>query len=119
MAVKGSGFRFALACASALAVLLVGLLAASEAQPAAGGGVYIALGDSYTAAPLVPNQHGQPIDCGRSDHNYPSLVADQFQPETFIDVSCGSAETKHMTEPQTGLPAGGTNPPQFLSLIHI
>lgn len=117
MEVKGWGFRLALACASAFAVLLAGLLAADDARPAAaGGGVYIALGDSYTSAPLVLNQHGVPIDCGRSDHNYPSLVAEQFKPETFVDVSCGSAETKHMTESQTGLPAGGTNPPQFNAL---
>jgi lysophospholipase L1-like esterase len=64
----------------------------------------------------VPNQHGDPIDCGRSDHNYPSLVAAAFGFGTFVDVSCGSAETKHMTEPQTGLPLGGTNPPQFNGL---
>ena len=88
-------------------------LAASAAQAA---GVYVALGDSYTSAPLVPNQHGDPIDCGRSDHNYPSLVAQEFKVDEFIDVSCGSAQTKHMTEPQTDLPAGGTNPPQFNGL---
>ena len=88
-------------------------LAASAAQAA---GVYVALGDSYTSAPLVPNQHGEPIDCGRSDHNYPSLVAQEFQVDTFVDVSCGSAQTKHMTEPQTDLPLGGTNPPQFNGL---
>ena len=88
-------------------------LAASAAQAA---GIYVALGDSYTAAPLVPNQHGEPIDCGRSDHNYPSLVAQEFKVDEFIDVSCGSAQTKHMTEPQTDLSAGGTNPPQFNGL---
>ena len=88
-------------------------LAASAAQAA---GIYVALGDSYTSAPLVPNQYGEPIDCGRSDHNYPSLVAQEFKVDEFIDVSCGSAETKHMTEPQTDLPAGGTNPPQFNGL---
>jgi lysophospholipase L1-like esterase len=80
------------------------------------GGIYVALGDSYTSAPLVPNQYGEPIDCGRSDHNYPSLVTQALSFGTFVDVSCGSAETKHMTEPQTGLPAGGTNPPQFNAL---
>ena len=93
--------------------LTVCAFAASAAQAA---GIYVALGDSYTSAPLVPNQHGDPIDCGRSDHNYPSLVAQEFKVDQFIDVSCGSAETKHMTEPQTGLPAGGTNPPQFNGL---
>ena len=101
----------------ALCLTLALLLCALGAGAAyAAGGVYVALGDSYTSAPLVPNQHGQPIDCGRSDHNYPSLVAQEFQVGTFVDVSCGSAETKHMTEPQTGLPLGGTNPPQFNAL---
>ena len=96
-----------------LCLVLLGL-AGGSAQAA--GGVYVALGDSYTSAPLVPNQHGDPIDCGRSDHNYPSLVTTAFGFATFVDVSCGSAETKHMTEPQTGLPLGGTNPPQFNAL---
>ena len=89
---------------------------AAPATARAAGGVYVALGDSYTSAPLVPNQHGEPIDCGRSDHNYPSLVAEALKVETFVDVSCGSAQTKHMTEPQTELPLGGTNPPQFNAL---
>jgi len=93
--------------------LTVCALAASSARAA---GVYVALGDSYTSAPLVPNQHGEPIDCGRSDHNYPSLVAQEFKVDTFVDVSCGSAQTKHMTEPQADLPLGGTNPPQFNGL---
>jgi lysophospholipase L1-like esterase len=97
-----------------LLTLLIALCGAATAR--ADGGVYVALGDSYTSGPLIPNQHGQPIDCGRSDHNYPSLVAAAFKVGTFVDVSCGSAETKHMTEPQTGLPAGGTNPPQFNGL---
>jgi lysophospholipase L1-like esterase len=103
-----------LALSLTLAVALCALAATSAAYAA--GGVYVALGDSYTSAPLVPNQHGEPIDCGRSDHNYPSLVAQEFQVGTFVDVSCGSAETKHMTEPQTDLPLGGTNPPQFNGL---
>ena len=102
-----------LALSLTLAVALSALMASAAY---AAGGVYVALGDSYTSAPLVPNQHGQPIDCGRSDHNYPSLVAQAFEVETFVDVSCGSAETKHMTEPQTDLPLGGTNPPQFNGL---
>jgi lysophospholipase L1-like esterase len=98
-------------------LLLALVLTLSGAGTAyADGGVYVALGDSYTSAPLVPNQHGEPIDCGRSDHNYPSLVAETLKVDTFVDVSCGSAQTKHMTEPQTGLPAGGTNPPQFNAL---
>lgn len=101
--------------ALAAALLALALLGAGAARSQTGE-VYVALGDSYTSGPLVPNQHGEPIDCGRSDRNYPSLVAETFRVGTFIDVSCGSATTRHMTEPQTGLPAGGTNPPQFNAL---
>lgn len=100
----------------ALCLTLAVVVSVSTAAVARAAGVYVALGDSYTSAPLVPNQHGEPIDCGRSDHNYPSLVAGALNVGTFVDVSCGSAQTKHMTEPQTGLPAGGTNPPQFNAL---
>lgn len=97
-----------------LAVLALALWPSAGA--AARLGPYVALGDSYTSAPLVPMQHGTPIDCGRSDHNYPSLVAAALGPTRFTDVSCGSAVTADMTHPQTGLPAGGTNPPQFNAL---
>src|SRR3954453_16045394 len=98
------------------APLVLLLLAAAPAARAASGGTYVALGDSYTSGPLIPNQHGDPIDCGRSDHNYPSLVDEALKPNVFRDVSCGSAETEHMEHPQTGLPLGGTNPPQFNAL---
>ena len=37
-------------------------------------GPYVALGDSYTAGPLIPNQVSAPLKCARSDHNYPSYV---------------------------------------------
>jgi lysophospholipase L1-like esterase len=91
-------------------------LLAPGATPAEPGGVYIALGDSYTSGPLIPNQYGEPSDCDRSDHNYPSLVAQSLAQPTFIDVSCGGAETKDMSSPQTVFPLGGINPPQFNAL---
>lgn len=99
-----------------IAIFIFALVVTPATVADEGLGIYVALGDSYTSAPLVLNQHGDPIDCGRSDHNYPSLVAAALSPKEFRDVSCGSAETQHMTEPQTGLPAGGTNPPQFSAL---
>jgi lysophospholipase L1-like esterase len=99
-----------------LVFAVLALVTAPAAHAAGRLGTYVALGDSYTSAPLVPNQHGDPIDCGRSDHNYPSLIAEALQPKKFRDVSCGSAQTKDMTAPQTGLPLGGTNPPQFNAL---
>ena len=93
----------------------VGALAVAPASASALG-TYVALGDSFTAGPLILSPKGDPIDCGRSDHNYPTLVAAQIAPSGFRDVSCGSAQTRDMTAPQTGLPLGGTNPPQFDAL---
>jgi hypothetical protein len=80
---------------------------------------YVALGDSWTADVVVLNSDGlpdatyAPIDCAQSHHNYPKIVAAAIGVKTFRDASCGSATTDDFTSPQTGLPAGGTNPPQF------
>ena len=93
-------------------VILLGALGLAVPQAAQGAGLYVALGDSYTAGPLIPNQVGTPIDCARSDRNYPSLTA-QALGLTLRDVSCSSATTEDMEHAQTGLPLGGTNPPQF------
>ncbi|MGQ0431779.1 MAG: SGNH/GDSL hydrolase family protein [Microthrixaceae bacterium] len=110
--------------------------------------VYIALGDSYTAAPLSSKPVGtwggegggyanpdDPYTCGRSDRNYPHLIAQHLglydpndltkeigeHPEHpgFIDISCGSAQTMHMTEPQEGLPGGGYAVPQFDAFARV
>jgi lysophospholipase L1-like esterase len=85
------------------------------AAAAASTGPYVSLGDSYTSAPLVPFPTGNPIGCGRSTNNYPSDVARAIHPSSFTDVSCGSATTADMTQPQS-VPFGGTNPPQFNAL---
>jgi lysophospholipase L1-like esterase len=74
---------------------------------------YVALGDSFTAGTLIPNQIPPP-GCFRSDHNYPHLAAPSTGLPKFVDVSCSGAETNHMTQPQ--LITGGTNPPQFDAL---
>ena len=75
---------------------------------------YVALGDSYTAGPLIPLQETDPLGCLRSDHNYPHLVAAALGVSTFRDPSCSGAETEDMTSPQGVDP--GPNPPQFDSL---
>ncbi len=54
---------------------------------------------------------GTPRGCGRSDNNYPRLLADRLAPESFTDVSCGGATTEHLTAPQRT--PDGTNPPQL------
>jgi lysophospholipase L1-like esterase len=71
---------------------------------------YVALGDSYTSGPLIPDQTGSPAGCLRSNHNYPSLVAAGAGAATFTDVSCQGADTTDMTHAQS-VPLG-TNPPQ-------
>lgn len=96
--------------------LLAALAApAAAADPTAGPDHYVALGDSYTAGPGIPNQIPEALGCGRSDHNYPHLVAAALGVERFTDVSCGSATTAHMTEEQP-LPDGLSNAPQLDAL---
>ena len=79
-----------------------------------GGGVpYVALGDSYTAGPLVPPQVPHLAGCGRSARNYPHLVAAALG-LALRDVSCSGATTADMSAPQAIL--GGANPPQMEAL---
>lgn len=92
---------------------LLGLLLLPAASHAATG-PYVALGDSYTSAPLVPSPTGNPLGCGRSTNNYPHDVAGVIAPSAFTDISCQGATTADMTESQS-VP-GGVNPPQFSAL---
>ena len=99
--------------ATAGLVTASGLITAAPA--AAATGPYVSLGDSYTAAPLVPSPTGNPILCGRSTNNYPSDVARSIAPSSFTDASCSSATTADMTQSQS-LYGVQTNPPQFNAL---
>ncbi|SFE00312.1 GDSL-like Lipase/Acylhydrolase family protein [Actinacidiphila alni] len=119
-----SGRRTAVTVAAALGGALA--LTAAAVTPAAahsgrpsgpGGGHgghapaahYVALGDSYTAGPVIPTQ----VDaiCARSDNNYPSLVNRTDHFASFTDASCSGATTAEMWKPQ------GTNGPQ-LDAVH-
>jgi lysophospholipase L1-like esterase len=87
---------------------------ATAFAPAAKYKKYVALGDSYTSAPLVPLPELLSLGCLRSISNYPKQLAAQLQVTSFADVSCGGADTTNMTQPQaTPL---GTFPPQFNAL---
>jgi lysophospholipase L1-like esterase len=89
--------------------MLVALAAFAGAARAAN---YAALGDSYAAGPIIPNQIA-PLGCLKSDHNYAHLATPSIG-LTLRDPSCSGAKTDDMTNPQsTEL---GTNPPQFNSL---
>jgi len=102
----------AVAGGSLLVIALSGAAGAGVFAPpgAAGPPHYVSLGDSYTAAPLVPTQTGSPAGCLRSTHSYPFLVAAGTGAATFTDVSCQGATTANMTHSQS-VPLG-TNPPQ-------
>ena len=100
------GRAFALVVA---VMALFGVVAAASA----GAATYTALGDSYAAGPLIPNQSLNPLGCLRSDHNYAHLTA-SAKSLTLTDVSCSGATTNDMTEAQNVEP--GPNPPQFNGL---
>jgi lysophospholipase L1-like esterase len=85
----------------------------SSSAPATDGPSYVALGDSYTAAPLVPvTETGDP--CLRSSNNYPHLVAASLPDYTLTDVSCSGADSAAMIGVQQI--GSALNPPQFDSL---
>jgi lysophospholipase L1-like esterase len=95
-------------------VAVVGVFGPATAQARKPPQSYVALGDSYTAGPVIPVQQPDPYGCLRSDHNYPHLVAAALGVGDFKDPSCSGADTGDMTAPQGVSP--GPNPPQFDSL---
>ena len=69
---------------------------------------YVALGASFSAGVGIPSPvPGSPSGCGRSTSNFPRTVAEE-QGYRLKDMSCGGAQTRHLTTSQT---AG--QPPQF------
>jgi lysophospholipase L1-like esterase len=102
-----------IAVAAAVALGFVAALPVQTVRAQNFVGLYVALGDSYAAGPLIPDQVNQP--CLRSDHNYPGLVALDLYITTFRDVSCSGATTDDFTQSQVG--SGGVAvPPQFDAL---
>jgi lysophospholipase L1-like esterase len=74
---------------------------------------YVALGDSYTAAPLVPSTDTSD-SCLRSDGNYPHLLAAELPGVRLTDVSCSGADSTAMSRPQH---AGGQRKPPQLEAV--
>ncbi len=99
-----------------LAVVGVAALATgfglTACQPPTGG--YVALGDSYTAGPLIPDQSLEPLGCLRSDHDYPHLVNGTIKTTGFVDMSCSGATTSDFFSAQNVTP--GPNKAQFDAL---
>ena len=96
------------------AVVSAAVLLAGTATATASPLGYVALGDSYTSGPFIPVQTLDPLGCGRSSANYPSVLARHLQ-VPLTDVSCAGADTSNMTASQS-VPFGGTNKPQFSAL---
>ena len=77
-------------------------------------GAYVALGDSFTAAPLTGAQGG-PAGCLRSVKDYPSLVAAALGASVSLtNVSCYGATTGDLSHAQHT--AGQQNPAQLGAL---
>jgi hypothetical protein len=109
----------ALSTLAAVAALALAGPAGASGKPSPPPLEYVALGDSWSADVVLLGSDGPPdatyapIDCAQSHHNYPKIVAAALGAPTFRDATCGSATTDDFSSPQTGLPLGGTNPPQF------
>lgn len=94
-------------------VLVAACTAGSGEEPISWQGrEYVALGDSYTAAPGVGVLTGPPA-CGRTDGNYPHRVAAALELD-LTDASCSAARTAHLTESQ--VPRGVPVLPQLDAL---
>lgn len=59
---------------------------------------YVALGDSFTAAPGVGEPTG-PAACFRTDANYPHLLAERLGLD-LVDASCAGATSRDLRAPQ-------------------
>jgi len=76
---------------------------------------YVALGDSYTAGPLIPVQDPLGRGCFRSLSNYPHLLAERLKVASLTDVSCSAARTSDLRRPQD-IPPEDRMPPQYDAL---
>lgn len=83
----------------AVSVAIVIATLSTTAAPRPAYHHYVALGDSYTAAPFVPLTDIA-YGCVRSTNNYPHLVARALRIEDVQDRSCSGAQTYDLFAPQ-------------------
>lgn len=80
---------------------------------------YVALGDSYSAGPLIPPADKKaPAICARSQANYPGYLARYLGVKKLSDVTCSSATSDDLYSSQStrmGVPqnSGTKTPPQI------
>lgn len=105
--------RLVAALVTVVLVLLLGSVGPSDpARPTYHH--YVAIGDSYTAAPFVP-LNDIAYGCYRSSNNYPHLLAEDLHIDDLKDRSCSGAQTKDLPGSQVTA-RGMTVPPQFRAL---
>jgi lysophospholipase L1-like esterase len=75
---------------------------------------YVAMGDSFTAAPFVPETE-LALGCFRSSGNYPALVATALGAE-LVDVSCSAATSRDITGEQAVAGGRGSVAPQLAAV---
>lgn len=84
-------------------VLSTGAVGATASVPAASAAAepprYVALGDSYAAAPLVPPVDPAALKCLRSLADYPHVAA-KILGAKLTDVSCSGATSDHLSTAQ-------------------
>lgn len=90
--------RRGLAALALVPLVLTLALACSKDDPDQEN-LYVALGDSFAAAPYVPVTETE-SGCLRSSGNYPHLVAAEHPELRLVDVSCSGATTGAMTQVQ-------------------
>jgi lysophospholipase L1-like esterase len=108
--------RVAAALLAALVVIALGLSASlgSDGRTTPTYHHYVALGDSFSAAPFVPLTDIA-YGCYRSTNNYPHLLADALHIDHLQDHTCTGANTDDMLGPQVTA-RGMSVPPQFRGL---
>jgi len=77
---------------------------------------YVALGDSYSAGPLIPVQRVDPVACLRSVNNYPAFLAGYLAVTTYRDVTCSGARVRDFSHRQTPVIPGPQVRPQLRAL---
>ncbi|GHD27912.1 SGNH/GDSL hydrolase family protein [Nocardiopsis kunsanensis] len=99
--------RVALPAAALLGLSLAGSPVAAESADTTGeipGAAafeeYVAIGDSFTAGPLVVQQQAPLLGCMQSGANYPKMLAEQLGVGELVDVSCSGAVVEDLYEAQ-------------------
>ena len=103
--------------AAVLAAAGVLVVRAGSPEPAAAPEPvdYVALGDSFSAGPLVPEARSDPPGCFRSTNNYPAYLAGYLGVRSYRDVTCSGARTRDLGRSQQ-LAFGQTTRPQLDAL---